>query len=126
MTKEELKPNMYVRFKDKRNIEYIRKITEIPKDNRYASIYLDQEANYSNGLSPKNIIKVSYNLIDLIEVGDYANGIKVDFTNINNKLSYEDICIGFYDGDGDIILFEKDVKSIVTKEQFEEMQYVIK
>ena len=70
-------------------------------------------------------IKSSPNIIDLIEVGDFVNGHRVDFTNINNKLSYEDKCIGFYDGDGDIILFENDIKSILTKEQFEAMEYKV-
>ena len=80
--KLELKENMYVRFKDKRDIEYIRKIVKIPEDKRYASLYLDKEANYSYGLSPKNVIKASYNIIDLIEVGDYVNGSEVlDFEN---------------------------------------------
>ena len=77
-------------------------------------------------INDKKIIKSSPNIIDLIEVGDYVNGNKVDFTNGDNKLSYEDKCIGFYDGDGDIILFGNDIKSIVTKEQFKEMEYKIK
>lgn len=71
------------------------------------------------------IVKSSPNIIDLIEVGDYVNGHRIDFTNSNNKLSYEDKCIGFYDGDGDIILFENDIKSTVTKEQFKAMEYKV-
>ena len=65
-----LEVGKYVRFKDKRGIEYIRKIVNIPEDNRYASLYLDKEANYSYGLSPKNVIKVSFNIVDLIKNGD--------------------------------------------------------
>ena len=64
----------------------------------------------------KNIIKSSPNIIDLIEVGDYVNGYKV----LKNCLE---------DG-GNIILFEnglcatnEDIKSILTKEQFESMEY---
>lgn len=84
---------------------------------------------YVNTDSPYNVIykswivKSSPNIIDLIEVGDYVNGIKVDFTNIDNKLTYEDTCIGFYDGDGDITLFANDIKSIVTKEKFANAEY---
>lgn len=73
----------------------------------------------------KNIVKASYNIIDLIEVGDYVNGNKVDFTNNNNKLSYEDKCIGFYDGDGDITLFENGIKSVITHERMEQMTYKV-
>ena len=109
-----MKVGDYVRFKDKRENTYIRKIVEIPKDNRYASIYIDKEANYSNGLSPKNIIKSSPNIIDLIEVGDYVNGecvISVDSIEV-------------YTRDG--MYLNEDIKSIVTKEQFEAMKYEIK
>lgn len=63
----------------------------------------------------KCIIKSSPNIIDLIEVGDYVNGNKVDAKG--NKY------VIFYDGDGDIEVFENDIKSIVTKEQFKEMEY---
>lgn len=80
---------------------------------------------YRNNCTINQVIKSNPNIIDLIEVGDYVNGNRVDFTNSNNRLSYEDKCIGFYDGDGDITLFEKDIKSIVTKEQFESMNYEV-
>ena len=76
-----------------------------------------------NGFSVSYDYKSSPRIIDLIEVGDYVNGHRVDFTNISNKLPYEDKCIGFYDGDGDIILFENDIESILTKEQFKAMEY---
>lgn len=81
-----------------------------------------------NYIADKNItigenFKHSPNIIDLIEVGDYVNGYRVDFTNISEKLSYEDKCVGFYDGDGDINLFKEDIKSIVTHEQFENIEY---
>lgn len=38
-----LEVGQFVRFKDKRGIEYIRKIVGIPEDNRYASLCLDKE-----------------------------------------------------------------------------------
>ena len=129
--KLELKENMYVRFKDKRDIEYIRKIVKIPEDKRYASLYLDKEANYSYGLSPKNVIKASYNIIDLIEVGDYVNGSEV--LDFENKYIEEDdkfVPIGVvtencYLENTDSWILEKDIKTIVTKEQFENMKYRI-
>lgn len=67
----------------------------------------------------KDIIKASHNIMDLIEVGDYVNGnpvciIKEDehnrkwiYTDSNYKYGY----------------LEEDIKSIVTKEQFESMKY---
>lgn len=112
---------MYVRFKDKRGIEYIRKIVEIPEDNRYASLYLDKDANYSRGLSFKNVIKASYNIIDLIEIGDYVNGNLVCKNEEENYL----YLYGF-DADGNYYEDSiKDIKSIVTHEQFEQMVYKV-
>ena len=99
----------------------IGKIKAIDNQTELEDLYLVKRRWYYK----EDIIKSSPNIIDLIEVGDYVNGNRVDFTNNNNKLSYEDECIGFYDGDGDITLFEKDIKSIVTKEQFESMEYKI-
>lgn len=57
------------------------------------------------------IVKSSPNIIDLIEVGDYVNGNKV--TDINGIIYVKDV--GF--------LEEIEIKSIVTKEQFETTEY---
>lgn len=123
-----LEVGQFVRFKDKRGVEYIRKIVEIPEDNRYASLYLDKEANYSHGLSPKNVIKAKFNIIDLIKVGDYINGSKViKIENVENhpdlssvKIEKSDFRYGVYE-----IVFEKDIKSIVTHEQMDQMAYKV-
>ena len=123
-----LEVGQFVRFKDKRGIEYIRKIVEIPEDNRYASLYLDKEANYSHGLSPKNVIKGSFNIVNLIKAGDYINNSKViKIENVENypdlssvKIEKSDFRYGVYE-----TIFEKDIKSVVTKEQFEQMAYKV-
>ena len=65
----------------------------------------------------KDIINASYNIIDLIEVGDYVNGERV--INIIKKHKYLEV------SDEEVIIDEKDIKSIVTKEQFESMEYKI-
>lgn len=57
------------------------------------------------------IVKSRPNIKDLIEVGDYVNGNKV--TDINGIIYVKDV--GF--------LEEIEIKSIVTKEQFEAMEY---
>ena len=68
-----------------------------------------------NGLG----IKASHNIIDLIEVGDYVNGEKVNgkYKNITRNSDY--ITIGEFDCD----FYNEDIKSIVTKEQFEGVEY---
>ena len=72
-----------------------------------------------NGFTSRSdvIIKSSPNIIDLIEVGDYVNGQRVDAVGSKYVI--------FYDGNGDIETFEYEIKSIVTKEQFESMEYKV-
>lgn len=71
----------------------------------------------------KYMVKSSPNIIDLIEVGDYVNGYLVTTGNQNVGSVY----ISEIDGLGlKKKLYEKDIKSIVTHEQFEAMKYEIK
>ena len=67
--------------------------------------------------------KIKEKLIDLIEVEDYVNGSKVQEIR-KNYIEIEE-----YSGlnnDEPCILKSEDIKSIVTKEQFEQMVYIIK
>lgn len=59
------------------------------------------------------IVKHSKNIIDLIEVGDYVNRYPV--VEVDAFKDWVDI--------GDEVLRERDIKSIVTKEQFASMEY---
>lgn len=68
----------------------------------------------------KIIIKSSPNIIDILEVGDYVNGLKVQ--GVNNEIK------GF-----GTIIFSKDssimedyIYSIVTKEMFSSIEYEVK
>ena len=75
----------------------------------------------------EDVIKASYNLIDLIEVGDYVNGGYVlDFETLQTgeKTAIVDGLINYGWGQGVIPVSE--IKSIVTKEQFESMKYEVK
>ena len=56
----------------------------------------------------KNIVKHSKQLIDLIEVGDFVNGEKI--VEIDAYKDWIDI--------GSEILFEGDIKTILTKEKY--------
>ena len=58
-------------------------------------------------------IKHSFNIIDLIEVGDYVNGYKVNDVN-KYLVSCEDYEIEFKN---------KEIESIVTKQQFQNIEY---
>lgn len=73
-----------------------------------------------------NIVKHSPNLIDLIQCGDYVNGYKV--TNVINKEPCPSgKCV---DIDADrpseyCTLWEDNIETVVTKEQFESISYKV-
>ena len=71
----------------------------------------------------KDIINASYNIIDLIEVGDYVNEYKVYYCYCAD----EDSTGLFIDTEKGREWLDKSsqIKSIVTKEQFESMEYKI-
>ena len=64
----------------------------------------------------QNIIKTSPSIIDILEVGDYVNGERV--TQVTN--AYIEVCYG---RDSTDFIKEKDIKAIVTKEQFSSIEY---
>lgn len=85
--------------------------------------------NYLNGLVVENVvIKHSFNIIDLIEKGDYVNELKIiDINGICNDKKTKAFTI--YKNKGKAIitfLKNEEIRSIVTKEQFEAMEYVIR
>lgn len=76
-----------------------------------------------------HIKKASYNIIDLIEVGDYVNGHQVydDFRADTDDYGNNFIEIGIEsDRFLNHYIREDEIKSIVTKEQFESMSYKVK
>ena len=91
---------------------------------REPSMKYGVEANYLNDImfiGDDDVVKASYNIIDILEVGDYVNGnpvciIKEDehnrkwiYTDSNYKYGY----------------LEEDIKSILTHEQMEQMAYKV-
>lgn len=72
-------------------------------------------------LCENNIIKEpSFNVIDVLEVGDYVNGLKV-IDIVENDIYISDFYAESYIG----MVKVKDIKSIVTKELFEIAEYRI-
>ena len=119
-----LEVGMYVRHKTKG----IFKITsdKIHKDHNRYFINVDQK--YTQ-IDMSNIIgEPSFNVIELIEVGDYVNGSRViKIQNVENypdllnvKIEKSDFRYGVHE-----TIFKKDIKSIVTKEQFEALAYKV-
>lgn len=82
---------------------------------------------YKGWITTQNIIKASHNIIDLIEVGDYVNGYKVieiekDYKFIDNEI--RDIL--WLDNKRNNAVWKETIKSIVAKEQMEQMAYKVR
>lgn len=121
MELRDLKIGNYVRTKYE-----IRKIVDImvyPSGAMFYRInkeFVSEEPKYYDTIIEKDIIKASDKLIDLIEVGDYVNGLivndivtDIDGTKIFNLFKQ----LSYFEND--------DIKSIVTKESFEQMSYKV-
>jgi hypothetical protein len=103
-----MKVGNYVRTND----GYINKIKKVNQWNVLvdARDLFGEEINIANN----EIVKSSPNIIDLIEVGDYVNGCPV-LHKENNVL----IC-------GLLLWYkEENIENVVTKEQFESMEYKV-
>ena len=105
-----MKIGNYVRYYDL-NVTEIGQIVGEVEDSEVV-IVKDREGEYFN--HNKKFIK-SGSIIDVIEVGDYVNGYDVEYVDYKDKMV---ICYG-------ATLDEEDIKSIVTKEQFESMEYKV-
>lgn len=74
-----------------------------------------------------HILKASYNIIDILEKGDYVNGYKVSFIGedyIHEKFVQCDYPVEV-GSTNHYRFYEKDIYSIVTKEQMEQMAYKV-
>lgn len=125
-----LKPGMYIRTKNG-----IAKIINTSFSNEYVddALVVDKELEFgfvgSNDeflCDKKNVIKASNNIINIIEVGDYVNGYQV----VEKPYIYQNIEFVSVDtqdswswGKGEMPCTE--IKTILTKEQFENNCYEI-
>ena len=111
-----MKPEVGMFYRYKGQIGKYKKITELDRYPSFTNNYLRK-----NEVILLNNAKFSYNIIDILEVGDYVNGnpvciIKEDehnrkwiYTDSNYKYGY----------------LEEDIKSILTHEQMEQMAYKV-
>lgn len=105
-----------------RTIKGIWRIEEITEDR--TEIYFNCDTGLTISFIKKDFTqeemaqyyKHSDNIIDLIEVGDYVNGNKI------YKISFDSLGL-ILETTTYFKLREKDIKSILTKEQFESISY---
>lgn len=108
---EEIKVGEYVRT----SIGKIYKLTEKKQEQ------IENYPGFLQYIEQKSIVKHSFNIIDLIEEGDYVNGEKVsNVDKIGNTIFIEWENGNTYSTD---IVNNKFIYSIVTKEQFQSVEY---
>jgi len=124
-----LEVGMYVRIQnDVEDIVVINKIANVFE----TTILTENDGSIHQGeYTKENVVKASYDIIDLIEENDYINGLRVE------KNKYGKLYTSYVYYGGDIgkqcevyTTWLKDYKieyieTIVTKEQFENMEYRI-
>lgn len=76
-------------------------------------------------IDKNDIIKSSPNIIDLLEVGDYVNGFEVLRIDKECNLYPKTLKCQYPNNVDYFDIFNEDIKSIVTKETFESMEYKI-
>ena len=118
-----LEENMYVRTRYVNIAKIINK-----NDYREPSLKYGVEASYLKDImfiGDDDIVKASYNIIDILEVGDYVNGQKVYYDEELNFLYVQS-----FDADGEFYQesitkqsFIDNIKSVITHEQIEQMAY---
>ena len=116
----------------------IRKIVNITKDDGYGKpkvrvIELDRHLNTPYKFdyifyTDENVIKkckASYNIIDILEIGDYVNGYKASFKD-NDYKPFVQCDYPVQEGTTNHYRFyEEAIYSIVTHEQMEQMAYKV-
>lgn len=95
---------------------FIVKVNEIQDYKEDDDIWYEE--NTLKGTWKSMAVNHSKNIIDLIEVGDYVNGKLIHHTDIGKNYAY------VYYGNGKTVT-DYQIKSIVTKEQFEAIEYKI-
>lgn len=107
---------------------YVRTKYGIGKINDYINNNYTQKFTYINNcgcaefLEENQVIKASYNIIDLIEVGDYVNGRKVYQVGYNFQ---DDFVLKMSESNYEDFIYPNEIETIVTKEQFESISYKV-
>ena len=114
---EEIKVGEYVRTDNGE----IHKVLEVEK----GSIKI--KSDYKEWIGICCIAKHSPNIIDLIEVGDYVNGERVFATDnrINDNGEKVILTENYDDWTDNGVVSNKDIKTIITKEQFKNAMYEV-
>ena len=123
--KDKIEVGEYVRVNnDNRNCIGIGKATRLVNESVYVN--MNNKYNLPVCFQINNIVKHSKQLIDLIEVGDFVNGYRVE--NVINERhcpSWKCVDIDSSKDSSECTLWEEDIQTILTKEQMEANCYKV-
>ena len=126
ISKDKIEVGEYIRTKTGN----ITKVCKIKDTVVWTDEFMDIHCRYNEGVLEKtDILKHSKNIIDLIEEGDYVNGEEITYINedrfIKGQINlWTDMELRDVFGDYERLKYtDKDIKTIVTKEQFKETEY---
>lgn len=114
------------------NFDLVKKIYE--QELEEIVCYVPVNKKYPRNVSlydDHKFIKASYNIIDILEKGDYVNeseilGFENEYIEEDDKyVPFGVITENCYLDNNKSWIIEKEIKSAVTKEQFESMKYII-
>ena len=111
-----LEPNMYVRTKD----GYIDKILKLNES--YVKGVSQKDDFYAYDID--NIVKTSYNIIDILEVGDYVNSYKIGYID-DCKGAMREFYYDYENPNDDVGHWQEEIKTIITHEQMKQMAYKV-
>ena len=117
-----LKKGMYIRFKNNKGIQYIGKLININEYREPCFKYAIEVTWYDDYIfiGDNDIIgEPSFDLTGLIEAGDYVNSVEVEEIN-DKEIMLVDTHLWI-----DKEVANRLIESIVTKEQFNSMKYVV-
>ena len=106
-----LKVGQFARLKS----GYIVKVLNVKDD------WIETDTKFITRTFPKDFVKASYNIIDILEVGDYVNGSPI----CSFKTDEKDRIWIYTDSNYKCGYLENEIKKIVTKEQMEQMAYKV-
>ena len=119
-----LEVGMYVRYKPLLSSKYVKinKIKEIEEKENCLHIWLEDK----DLITEKYLIKASYNIIDILEVGDIISysDEKHEILLIDDELMVRNTGL-IYDNNYYLPIKSIAIKSVITHEQMEQMAYKV-
>lgn len=118
-----LEVGMHVRLQnDVENIVIINRIANVFET---TILTANDGSIYQGEYTKENVIKASYNIIDILEVGDYVNGLEVDRIIKRNRKIEPSTMIYCKYGNNFIGFYNDEIKSVITHEQMRQIAYKV-